>query len=37
MSFTSSIRELDRWCVVTNHIVMVRNGKLCGLVKEFDR
>ena len=35
--FTSSIRELDRWCVRTNHIILVKNGKLKGLVKSEDR
>lgn len=35
--FTSSIKELDCWCVRTNHIIMVRDGKLCGLITEFDR
>jgi hypothetical protein len=35
--FTSSIWELDRWCVLTNHIIVVKGGKLCGLVKMEDR
>lgn len=37
MSFTSSIKELDRWCVHTNHIIMVKRGKLNGLIKDEDR
>ena len=37
MSFTSSIKELNNWCVLTDHIIMVKNGKLNGLIKDFDR
>lgn len=37
MSFTSTIRELDRWCVEHDHIILVKNGKLKGLVKMEDR
>ena len=37
MSFTSTISELDRWCVVTDHIIIVHKGKLCGLSKQLDR
>ena len=35
--FTSTIKELDQWCIMTNHIIVVKNGKLNGLVKYYDR
>ena len=37
MNCTRSIRELDEWCVRTDHIILVRHGKLCGLIREYDR
>ena len=37
MGYTTSIKELDKWCIMNNHIIKVRNGKLCGLVKDYDR
>lgn len=35
--FTSSIKELDAWCIRTNHIIVVKRGKLNGLFMELDR
>jgi hypothetical protein len=32
-----SIRELDDWCIETDHIILVRHGKHCGNVHELDR
>lgn len=37
MGFTSNIKELDKWCTITDHIIIVKHGKLAGLVKMEDR
>ena len=36
-NFTSSIKELDAWCVKTNHIIVLDGNKLNGLIHTEDR
>lgn len=33
----TSIKELDKWCVLHNKIIVVRRGKLAGFICDFDR
>lgn len=33
----TTIKELDVWCVMNNHIIIVKNGRLDGLFQDYDR
>lgn len=32
-----SISELDRFCIMNDHILIVKHGLLIGVIKDYDR
>jgi len=32
-----TIRELNQFCLLNDKIILVRNGKLCGFIHDYDR
>lgn len=32
-----NIKELNQFCLHNDKIILVRNGKLCGFIHDYDR